>query len=144
MLQRPSQSLTSHLLSNTCSSAHHIFCQESAPLRLLPQTTRRSHRQKHSHGILSQKSHQQSQWQGKAQIRHLGDSGMRRMAAWPCDTRREDSWQQQQKNSYSLGTPFSRLCGKRQALHTTSIKATWFPPHKTFTWWEKERKSNLS
>lgn len=47
-----SQRLTSHLPSNTCSSAPHIFCQESTLLGLLPQPTGRSQGQKYTHGVV--------------------------------------------------------------------------------------------
>lgn len=47
-----SQSLTPHLPSNTCSGTHHIFCQESTLLGLLPQHTGRSQSQKYTHGAV--------------------------------------------------------------------------------------------
>lgn len=47
-----SQRLTSHVPSNTCSSAHHIFCQESTLPGLLPQPTGRSQVQKYAQGVV--------------------------------------------------------------------------------------------
>lgn len=84
-----SQSLTSHLPSNTCSSAPHIFCQESTLLGLLPQPT------EVCTWSCSENSHQQNPWRGKAQTWHLGEGlGQRagnRMLAWSSDTRRKNS-----------------------------------------------------
>lgn len=125
LLQRPSQSLTGHLLSNTCSRAHHSLCQESSLQGLLPKSTGRSYSQKHSHELTySEKSQQQCQWQEKADILI--------MAIWSNGTSRKDPLQKE--TSHFLSRPSEVLWWRRDTFSPQIwYKSNLVPPHKTYS-----------
>lgn len=135
-----SQSLTSHLPSNTCSLSPHLLPGIHSP-GTPPPTHREEPRSEIRTRSCSENSHQQSPWQDKVQTWHLewgGGGGRIGMTAWSSDTRRKNS-QEKKKKSHSLRTPSAVVCCKRHRLPLYRIQRQLGSRPTRHTCWQKKK-----
>ena len=108
-------------------SAHHILCQESALLGLLPQTAGRSHSQKHSRGHIHQSLSSRVIDKAKPKPDIWGEGGCLLTLQ-----HQEERFLAKRKILLLRDLFSSSMLKGTQAPPTTVIKATWFSPHKTY------------